>query len=316
MRIVVIGGTGHIGSYLMPMLVEHGHEVVCICRGMRKPYREHPAWNSVTYSIADRIAEEEAGVFGERVAQLAADIVIDLTCYHLHSAQQLVRALLGRISHLLHCGTIWVHGHSATVPTTEEQPRKPFGDYGIRKAAIEAWLLQQFHEAALPVTILHPGHLVGPGWAPINPAGNFNLAIFADLMHGREVLIPNFGMETVHHVHAEDVARAFVLAIHNRQSALGQSFHVVSASAMSLRGYAEAVGAWFNCPAQLRFLPWEDLKQAVPEREAATTEDHIRHSPHCSIRKARTRLGYEPSYTSLEAVQESVSWLIVNGQII
>lgn len=27
-RIVVIGGSGHVGSYLVPMLVELGHQVV------------------------------------------------------------------------------------------------------------------------------------------------------------------------------------------------------------------------------------------------------------------------------------------------
>jgi nucleoside-diphosphate-sugar epimerase len=31
--IVVIGGSGHIGSYLVPTLVERGHEVVNVSRG-------------------------------------------------------------------------------------------------------------------------------------------------------------------------------------------------------------------------------------------------------------------------------------------
>ncbi|MCA9890882.1 MAG: NAD-dependent epimerase/dehydratase family protein, partial [Anaerolineae bacterium] len=33
MKVVVIGGTGHVGTYLVPRLVEAGHEVVCISRG-------------------------------------------------------------------------------------------------------------------------------------------------------------------------------------------------------------------------------------------------------------------------------------------
>ena len=44
--------------------------------------------------------------------------------------------------------------------------------------------------------------------------------------------------------------------------------------------------------------------------EAAATWDHIAHSPNCSIAKASRLLGYQPRYTSLEAVQESVAWLI------
>ena len=304
MRVIVIGGTGHIGSYLTPMLVEAGHEAICVCRNVRQPYRVHLAWNSIDYLRVDRIAEEQAGAFGERIAEAGADVVIDLTCYHLRSAEQLVNTLRGRICHLLHCGTIWVHGHSGIVPTTEERPRRPFGDYGIRKAAIEAWLLRQAAEDGFPVTVIHPGHLVGPGWPPINPAGNFNPEVFATLMHGGELTLPNFGMETVHHVHAEDVAQAFLLAVQHRDAALGQSFHVVSAAAITLRGYAESVAEWFNQNARLRFVPWEEWKKSVSEKDAAVTQDHILHSPNCSIQKAVTLLRYCPSHSSLEAVRE------------
>jgi nucleoside-diphosphate-sugar epimerase len=315
MRVTIIGGTGHIGSYLTPMLVRAGHSVTCVCRNLRQPYREDAAWSSIDYLRLDRVAEEQAGTFGRHIAELGADAVIDLTCYTQQSAEQLTQALHGRLGHLLHCGTIWVHGHSTIVPTTENQPRQPFGDYGLRKAAIEHWLLQQSVASGLPVTILHPGHLVGPGWAPINPQGNFNTGVFAALMHGAEVRIPNFGMETVHHVHAEDVAQAFVLALERREAAVGHSFHVVSPSALTLRGYAEQMAAWFNQPARLHFLPWEEWKQGVSPKDAATTEDHIRHSPNCSIQKARSVLGYEPRHTSLEAVQESVDWLLQHGVI-
>lgn len=36
-RIVVIGATGHIGTYLVPRLVRAGHEVIAISRGIREP---------------------------------------------------------------------------------------------------------------------------------------------------------------------------------------------------------------------------------------------------------------------------------------
>jgi nucleoside-diphosphate-sugar epimerase len=316
MRVTIIGGTGHIGSYLTPMLVEAGHSVSCVCRNLRQPYREHAAWSSVAYIHLDRVAEEQTGTFGQRIAELGADAVIDLTCYTQQSAEQLVQALRGRVSQLLHCGTIWVHGHSVIVPTTEDQPRRPFGDYGIRKAAIERWLTEQWEKTAFPVTILHPGHLVGPGWAPINPQGNFNTDVFAALIRGAEVQIPNFGMETVHHVHAEDVARAFLLALHDQEAAIGQSFHVVSASALTLRGYAEQMAEFFRQPPRLRFQPWAEWEQGASQKDAATTADHIRHSPNCSIQKARLLLGYEPRYSSLQAVQESVEWLLQNGRIL
>src|SRR5437868_1457253 len=116
MRVVVIGGTGHIGTFLTPQLVEAGYEVINVSRGQRQPYQPHPAWQSVQQVAIDRAAEESAGRFGQRILESAPDIVIDLTCYTLESAQQLVEALRGRITHFLHCGTIWVHGPSIEVP--------------------------------------------------------------------------------------------------------------------------------------------------------------------------------------------------------
>jgi nucleoside-diphosphate-sugar epimerase len=136
-----------------------------------------------------------------------------------------------------------VHGPSAEVPTTEDVPRRPFGDYGCRKASIERYLLDEAVSGRLPATVLHPGHLVGSGWPPINPAGNFNPRVFDDLSHERSVRLPNFGLETLHHVHADDVAQAFERAVAKRDAAIGESFHVVSPAALTFRGYADDVNS-------------------------------------------------------------------------
>src|SRR4030042_1692901 len=123
MRVVVIGGTGHVGTYLVPRLGAGGHEGVGIRRGA-----------------------------GEAAPAPAAG---------------------GKVRHFLHTGTVWVHGPTVEAPTTEEQPRRPFGEYGIQKAAIEDYLLGKARRDGFPATVVHPGHIVGPGWAPVGPAGNF-----------------------------------------------------------------------------------------------------------------------------------------------
>ena len=315
MRVLVIGGSGHIGTWLVPRLAALGHEVVNLSRGERAPYRPHGCWSSVRQVRIDRVAAEAAGDFGARVAALEPDVVIDLICFRPESARQLVDALRGRVQHFLHCGTIWVHGHSVEVPTTEEQPRRPFGDYGVRKAEIERYLLDEARRRGFPATVLHPGHICGPGWAPLNPAGHFHPRVFSALACGREVVLPNLGLETVHHVHADDVAQSFIRALGNPSVAVGESFHVVSPAALTLRGYAESVAAWFGRPANLRFLPWEEFRATVSEKEAAATWDHIAHSPNCGIAKARRLIGYEPRYTSLEAVREALDWLVQQGQV-
>ncbi len=58
------------------------------------------------------------------------------------------------------------------------------------------------------------------------------------------------------------------------------------------------------------------LSAWVGANAAQATWEHIARSPCHSIDKARTRLGYQPRYTSLEAVKESVTALIAAGKVV
>jgi nucleoside-diphosphate-sugar epimerase len=143
----------------------------------------------------------------------------------------------------------------------------------------------------------------------VNPAGHFNPEVFARIARGEELVLPNFGLETVHHVHADDVAQAFMQALANRSMAIGESFHVVSPAALTLRGYAEAVFAWFGHEPRLRYLPFDEWRAGMRAEDAAQTLEHIGRSPNCSIAKARRLLDYQPRYGSLQAVYEAVQAL-------
>ena len=93
---------------------------------------------------------------------------------------------------------------------------------------------------------------------------------------------------------------------------IGESFHAVSEAAITLKGFAEEMAAWFGQEAKLEFLPWDTWRLNVTEDEAVMTLGHILRSHNCSIEKAKRLLGYQPRFSSLEAVQQSVSWLIDN----
>ena len=314
-RVVVIGATGHVGGYLVPRLVRAGYDVVAVSRGEASPYRDDPAWRDVERRQLDRSALEADAGFGAEIAALGGDIVIDLICFTLASARQLVEAVADDLDLLVHIGTVWTHGHSVAVPTPEDAVKKPFGDYGIAKAEVEAYLLRQARREGLPVTVVHPGHIVGPGWVPLNPAGHFNPETYATIARGELLTLPNLGLETVHHVHADDVAGVVMATMAHRQQSIGESFHAVSEQALSLHGYAEEMYRWFGREPRLDFLPYAEWAVDRDPDEASATWDHIAHSPCCSMAKARRLLDFRPRYSSLEAVQESVTWLIANGRL-
>lgn len=315
-RIAIIGGSGHIGTYLIPLLVQKGHEVVSVSRGKAQRYRQNDhAWASVEEVALDRAAEEGAGTFGARIRELGADVVVDLISFQLESTQKLVEALRGNVEHFLHCSSVWVHGNLTSVPADETAVRNPIGKYGVNKAAIEDWLLRHARLTGFPATIFRPGHIVGIGWLPIGPYGNFDAEVFGLMATGREVKLPNFGLETLHHVHADDVGRFILSAINDRSSSVGEAFNVVSPNAITLRGYAEDIFRWFGHEPNLTFQPFDEWAKGFSPEQAHHAWEHISRSHSFSVEKARRKLGFQPRYTSLEAIKESVSAAIEAGQV-
>ena len=118
----------------------------------------------------------------------------------------------------------------------------------------------------------------------------------------------------LNHVHADDVAQAFELAL-SRPAAAGASFHVVAAQAMTLRGLAAGVAGWFGREPVLEFVDWAEFgRQAGPEHAEATRE-HTFRGIAASIEKAGKTLGYAPRFSSLEALYEALTWLVADGQV-
>ncbi len=315
MRIVVIGGSGHVGSFLVPRLVRAGHQVVALSRGARAPYVDDEAWSDVEQVVVDREAEDEAGTFGPRIAALEADAVVDMICFTPASATALVEALRGHTGHLLHCGTIWRYGSSVKLPMREDDGSPPFGAYGTQKAAIAELLEGETRTGGLVTTVLQPGHISGPGWVPIGPLGNLDPTVWYALSAGEEIAVPGLGVELMHHVHADDVAQAFQLAVENRAAAAGQSFNVVAPSALTVRGYLAIAAGWFGRTARTRSLSWPEFRAGTTPEFADSSWEHLARSQFASIEKARSLLGYRPAFEPDAAALSGIRWLIDHDRL-
>lgn len=317
MKVLVVGGTGHVGSYLVPRLVLAGHDVQVVARNSKPQYGESRiVWSSVKWIVADRRAEEADGSWQRRMKGIDVDVVVDLICFTPEQNQMMVEAFEGRIDHFLHCGTIWAYGPTTRTPYIEEYPRKPITEYGRLKAMIEADLLVGHRRKGFPATIVHPGHVSGKGWLPIDPQGcRSGVRIYEDLALGNTVCLPDTGLATLHHVHSDDVAQVFELAIRHREASLGESFSAVAPYAMALVGCCESVASLFGKEPIFKFVPLENLAQVIGEKAAAMTKSHIIHSPCCSIEKAQRLLGYQPRYTTEQIYRECVEYLLESGQL-
>ena len=313
-KVIVIGGCGHIGTYLTPKLVNGGFDVTVISRGQSNPYVEDPAWKKVTHFIMDRSKEED---FAYKIANINADIVIDLINFDSKDTKEMVEALKDtKLSHYLYCSSVWAHGRAEFLPTDPNQIKEALEHYGRDKYSSELYLKEEYLKNRFPATIIMPGQISGPGWVIMNPMANKDFGVFQKIADGEEIYLPNFGMETLHHVHADDVAQMFYKAIMQRNKALGESFHAVAKESMTLYGYAKAMYRYFNKEPKIKFLSWEKWCEYMnDEKQIDDTYHHIARSGHYSIENAQRLIDYSPKYTTLETVEQAMASYIERGII-
>jgi nucleoside-diphosphate-sugar epimerase len=317
MKILLVGGTGHIGSYLVPRLVLAGHEVTVVARHPKPRYTDpRLGWPAVRFITADRPAEEKTGQWANRMRDIPCDVVIDCIAFTPQQNNIMIDAFRGRINHFIHIGTLWAYGRAERVPCEESDPRRPITDYGKAKAQIEADLHHAWHADRFPATVLHPGHICGKKWLPIDPQGSRDgVGVYRKLARGEAVVLPDTGLATLHHVHADDIAQLCERAIARPQASLGESFSAVSPRALTLAACCRTVAALFGKEPNLQFVPLAELENHINPASAAIIREHVLHSPCASIAKARRLLGYQPRYTTEQIYAEALEHLLETGQL-
>lgn len=316
MRVVVVGGSGHIGTFLVPRLVRAGHEVVSISRGRHTAYAAAPEWADVQQVVADRECEDREGVFGRRIRALRPDAVVDLLCFTVASALALVDDIRGEVGHLLHCGSLWRYGPSHSSPIREGAGTPAVGEYGVQKEAIARLLAAETANGGMPTTSIHPGHIVGRGWTPIGPLGNRDPGVWRTLSAGRTLRIPGIGSEHMHHVHADDVAQLFERAIGQREASAGEEFHAVAATAVTVLGLATAGAGWFGQEARLESIGWDAFRAETTPAFASSSWEHLHRNHVLSIEKSERVLGYRPRWRPEDAVLEGLRSLVESGELV
>lgn len=315
MKAVVIGAAGHIGTYLVPMLVKAGYETVAITRKMSEPYEQDYAWKLADRVLLDRSHDED---FLNKMKEMKPDIIIDLVNFDVEDTRKMADTFSGtQLSHCLYCSSCWAHGKAETLPLDADDLKKaPLDDYGKDKFASELYLKKQYRTAGFPATIIMPGQISGPGWTIINPWGNTSMRVYQDIAKGKEICLPNFGMETLHHVHGYDVAQVFFQAITHRNQALGETFDAQAEQSITLYGYAKHLYEYFGHEPKIKFLGWKEWceYEGNPE-ECEQTYYHLARSGTFSIEKEKKLLDYKPKYTNLETIDLAVKSYVDRGLI-
>lgn len=304
MKVLVIGASGHVGSYLVNALVKDNHEVYAVMRGNRKPYEyDKNIWSKVKVYKMDRETLYTSDIFDE----IMPDAVCDMIAYDVEGVQKILSKIKNDAFYL-QIGSIWTYLNKEYVPIDENHPKNATTSYGINKGKIEDYLLDLCRQKKVRATVLHVGHVSGREWQPINPQGNLDITVFDKLKNGEEVLLPFWGLNTMQHVHSADITKAMMACLYNQDKANGEAFIVCAEKAITLRALCQGVAKYYGKEANLKYVDWEEFKNAVGETNAAITEEHISRSPCCSVEKIYKVLGVKPDYTIMDIFHEYLDY--------
>lgn len=303
LRILVMGGTGLISTAITGFLVERGDDVTLFNRGIRE--QSVPEW--VTVIRGDRMEEDS---FERQVRNLGRfDCVMDMICFKPGEARSAIRAFAGETEQFIFCSTVDVYTKPAKwYPVTEDHERKPASSfpYAHDKAVCESLFEEADARRDFSVTIIRPAQTYG---GPIHTFRG-DLHVLRRIREGRPVILHGDGRSLWCACHRDDVARAFVNAVGNKQ-AYGKAYHVTGEEWMTWDQYWAEIATVMNAPGP-RFvhIPSDVLGRVWPNR-ASWCVENFQFNNVFDNSAARRDLGFQYTISWREGMShfvQSLNW--------
>jgi nucleoside-diphosphate-sugar epimerase len=330
-RLLVTGAAGFINGYLIPELLNAGHEVVGLDNyskygPVRRSYDSHPCYRFVQGDAKDVGLLRELARDVDQVVASAA-MIGGISYFHafaydlLAENERILAATFdaaiaahsaGSLQRIVVMSSSMVFESTTQFPTPEGAQLTsppPVSTYGFQKLSSEYFARGAFEQHRLPYTILRPFNCVGIGERRALRdvdvmSGNVKLAmshVVPDLvlkvLKGQDPLhILGSGDQVRHYTYGGDLARGIRMAIESDR-AVNDDFNLSTPVSTSVRELAETIWRKVQGPDRRLTMvhdePYEyDVQLRVPE-----------------VRKAREILGFEATTTLDQMLDEVIPWI-------
>ena len=337
MRILVTGAAGFICGYLVPELLERGHEVIGVDNfskygRLAKSYDDHPRYRFVEGDAKDVGLLRDLAADADQVVAAAA-MIGGISYFHefaydlLAENERILAATFdaaiaahqaGRLERIVVMSSSMVYESTDVFPTPEGAQLTsppPISTYGFQKLAAEYFAKGAHEQYGLPYTIVRPFNCVGIGERRAVRdtevmSGNIKLAlshVVPDLalkaLQGQDPLhILGEGNQVRHYTYGGDLARGIRIAMESPE-AVNDDFNLSTAASTTVLELAEAI--------------WSKVHGAEAEPGGSKPFRYVTDPPFehdvqrrvPDVRKAREVLGFEATTTLDEMLDEVIPWI-------
>ena len=321
--ILLTGITGFIGSHLADVLQTTGnHHLV----GMVRKVKDQAPLKA--RGIETRVADLLQPASLRQVTK-DVDVVVhlaglmrfhapwnDLYASNVEATKHLVNdAAAQGVGHFIYISSTEAIGPVERIPADESAPYHPTYGYGRTKMLAEQWLHDQEQTKRLPVTILRPTGVYGPGDDYIT------LPMLRAVKLGQLRMLPGKADHHIQFTYVSDVAKGIAATISSKEQVQGKTIFLASDDAVTYKGLFTFIAELLDVPpptrsvppwlasAYLRYREWVNARKGVDEFifHPSLVKD-MQTDRVYSNALARRLLKFQPQYSLRQGLDVAIRW--------
>ena len=316
-KILVIGGAGFIGGFVVSELLKHDVKEVVVYDNFARGKMENleaslrderctifPLGGDVRE--IDILNEAMKGV--DYVFHLAAMWLLHCkdfprTAFHVNiegTFNVLEACVNNKIKKLIYSSSASVYGDAVELPMTEEHPFNNRNFYGSTKIAGEAMATAYHDRYGLEIIGLRYMNVYGPGQDQHAAYSGVVPVMLNKIAAGEQPQINGDGSQAYDFIYVEDVARCNVLALIS-EAEFG-FYNVGSEVQTSIKELCDTILDLKNSELKVKYLPYsaDDARQLVQNRIG-------------SRKKAEEDLDFKYEYSVRDGLLRLIDWRLNNG---